>query len=138
MKFKSRALLASMGLVIALVAAGCGAQDSEVAAPDGGAVTVPDQGAPNESPNDGGQDPTEEPTDEPGAETVQPEVEGIGMDEATRIALDEFGGELDSIESDHYDGIPVWEIELDDTDLGMDLEVVVDKETGEILHYEED
>jgi len=138
MRFNSRVLVTSLSLTVALAAGGCAAQDSETPSPDGGAVTVPNQDQPTAPSNAPSEEPSDEPQDEPGAETVRPEVEGIGMDEATQIALDEFGGELDSIESDHYDGIPVWEIELDDTDLGIDLEVVVDKETGEILHYEED
>ena len=123
----------SVAGVTAVLAAGlvsgCGSEDSETTSPDGGAVTVPDPSKTT---------PEEPEPEETGAEEVEPDVEGIGIDEATQIAIDEFGGVLDSVESDDHDGIPVWEVELDDTDLGMDLEIMVDKDTGEILHYEED
>jgi len=135
-KHWQRIIGAACGVLLLGALAGCGEADSEVVNSDGGAVTVPNQ------PSQEAQKPPElEPQPEPedtGAETVRPEVEGIGMDEASQIALKEFGGKLDNIESDHYDGIPVWEIELENTNKGIDLEVVVDKETGEILHYEED
>jgi len=120
---------AGAAVLAAGLVTGCGSDDSETPNPDGGAVTVPD---PSQT------TPQEPEPEETGAEEVEPDVEGIGMDEATQIAIDEFGGVLESVESDDHDGIPVWEVELDDTDLGMDLEVLVDKDTGEILHYEED
>lgn len=163
MKLKRPVKFAALAFAAVLSVAACGGEDSETPNPDGGAVTVPDQSQPGSGADGGaadggtgadgggadgggadgaseaGPDSESEPTPEDtGAETVRPEVEGIGMDEASQIALDEFGGELDSIESDHFDGIPVWEVELENTDLGYDLEVMVDKETGEILHYEED
>src|SRR5690625_4682130 len=134
-KHWQRIIGAACGALLLGALAGCGEADSEVVNSDGGAVTVPNQ------PSQEAQKPPEPEQPEPedtGAETVRPEVEGIGMDEASQIALKEFGGKLDNIESDHYDGIPVWEIELENTNKGIDLEVVVDKETGEILHYEED
>lgn len=152
MKLKRPVKFAALAFAAVLSVAACGGEDSETPNPDGGAVTVPDQSQPGSGAEGGaadggaadgtseaGPDSESEPTPEDtGAETVRPEVEGIRMDEASQIALDEFGGELDSIESDHFDGIPVWEVELENTDLGYDLEVMVDKETGEILHYEED
>jgi len=125
-------------LLVAGLLSACGAADSETPNPEGGAVTVPDQSE-TTPPAQSGTAAPEDPADsDDGAEAVKPEVEGIGMDDAAQIAIDEFGGELDGIGSDYFDGIPVWEIELEDTDLGMDLEVLVDKETGEIVHHEED
>jgi len=125
-------------LLVAGLLTACGAPDSETPNPEGGAVTVPDQNE-TTAPSDSGTAPPEGPEEsDDGAEAVKPEVEGISMDEAAKIAVDEFGGEIDGIGSDYFEGIPVWEIELEDTDLGTDLEVLVDKETGEIVHHEED
>src|SRR5690625_1766109 len=85
-------------LLVAGLLSACGAADSETPNPEGGAVTVPDQSE-TTPPAESGTAAPEDPADsDDGAEAVKPEVEGIGMDEAAQIAIDEFGGELDGIE----------------------------------------
>lgn len=118
----------STGFLLGLgLLAGC-SDDERNAVGDGAAeVTQPDDSE-ETTDSDAGDDSS---SDSGGAE------EGIGIDEAVRLTQERFGGELDSVEPDHFEGVAVWEIELDDTDEGMDLEVIVDQRTGDILHYEE-
>lgn len=61
----------------------------------------------------------------------------ISRAEAERIALDEFGGTIDDIDDDSHNNRPTWEIEIKGSREG-DIEVEVDRQTGEILHWERD
>lgn len=61
----------------------------------------------------------------------------ITKEKAEQIAIDKFGGSAKETESDSYQGQPAWEVELSDSKHGR-IEVKVDKQTGEILHYEQD
>jgi|GEM_PF-5088908 len=129
MNSQRRIFVLSTGFLLGIgLLTGC-SDDERNAVGDGAAeVTQPDD---SEDSTDSGTD-DDSSSDSGGAE------EGIGIDEAVRLAQERFGGELDSVEPDHFEGVAVWEIELDDTDEGTDLEVIVDQRTGDILHYEQD
>lgn len=63
--------------------------------------------------------------------------DGVGMEEAGRIATDKYGGTVSSIEDDSYKGEPAWEVEINDSTEGR-IEVKVSKATGDILDVEQD
>lgn len=87
------------------------------------------------------------PVDEPSSPSVtnpsnEPEAsdapqEGVGMEEASRIATEKYGGTVSSIEDDSYKGEPAWEVEIKDSSEGR-IEVKVSKATGDILNMEQD
>lgn len=56
----------------------------------------------------------------------------ITVVEAIEIAVGEVGGVLDDVELDEEDGTYAWEVTLDGTDSGDDVEVLVSV-TGEVL-----
>lgn len=75
------------------------------------------------------------PSTEPGASDAP--QDGVGMEEAARIATEKYGGTASSIEDDSYKGEPAWEVEIKDSNEGR-IEVKVSKATGDILDVEKD
>ena len=75
------------------------------------------------------------PSNEPGASEAP--QDGVGMEEAGRIATEQYGGTASSIEDDSYKGEPAWEVEIKDSNEGR-IEVKVSKATGDILDMEQD
>ena len=73
------------------------------------------------------------------AATNQDGVTGsaVSREDAGRIAQEAFGGVIDDIDANSHNGRPTWEVELDNSREG-DIEVDIDRETGEILHWEND
>lgn len=61
----------------------------------------------------------------------------VPLADIERIVLDRFGGSIDEIERETHRNIPAWEIEIKGSSEG-DIEVKVDRQTGEILHWEHD
>lgn len=57
----------------------------------------------------------------------------VPLAEAVQTAVAEVGGQLDGVELDDEDGTWVWEVSLDDTDGGDDVEVTVSTTTGEVV-----
>lgn len=70
------------------------------------------------------EQPTDEPTDEP--------IEGISMENAIDIAMNEYGGTFVSVDADNYNGEATWKVTLTGTDDG-DIEVDVSQATGQIV-----
>lgn len=66
-----------------------------------------------------------------------PSGDAITAEEAGRIATDRYGGQIEEIDRDDLDGRPVWEVEIDNSNEG-DIEVKVDRQTGEILKVDHD
>lgn len=61
----------------------------------------------------------------------------ITLEQAIEIALAEVGGTLDDAELEEDDGVHYWEVTLDDTSRGDDVEVKVDVTTGEIIKIDD-
>lgn len=67
--------------------------------------------------------------------TQEDQVDGISISEAEQTTLDRFGGTVTEAKADTHNGTPVWEIDVDGSDEG-DIEVKVDRQTGEIVAWE--
>ena len=65
------------------------------------------------------------------------EATGLNEEQIIEIALTEIPGEVLEIEQDREDGVQVFEVEIMN-DEGVEYEVVLAAETGEILEIEED
>lgn len=61
----------------------------------------------------------------------------ISKAQAEQIATDAYGGTVKETENDDYKGTPAWEVEINDSKKGR-IEIKVDKQTGDILDYEQD
>lgn len=60
----------------------------------------------------------------------------ITLEQAIETALAEVNGTLDDVELDSDDGRHYWEVTIDDSDRGDDVEVKVDVTTGEIIEID--
>lgn len=60
----------------------------------------------------------------------------VSVAEAVETALAEVGGQLDDVELDDEDDTWVWEVSLDDTDNGDEVDVKISTTTGEVVSSE--
>ncbi|WP_431473589.1 PepSY domain-containing protein [Ornithinimicrobium sp. W1665] len=60
----------------------------------------------------------------------------VTLAEAVGTAVAEVGGGLDDVELDDEDGTWVWDVSLDDTDNGNEVDVKVGTTTGEVVSSE--
>ena len=74
-------------------------------------------------------------SDEPEASPDEEPSEGITQAEAEEIALDAYPGEVNLVEIERYKGIMAFKVEVD-RETGGELDVFVDKQSGEILGTE--
>lgn len=61
----------------------------------------------------------------------------VSKEEAGKISTDKYGGAVEEVGSDSYQGKDVWEVEIRDSDQGR-IEIKVEKATGKILNMEKD
>lgn len=63
--------------------------------------------------------------------------DAVPYNEAVQTAIDETGGELEGFSLEVDDGQLVYEIELENTDSGDDVDVVINAESGEIIELDD-
>lgn len=85
---------------------------------------------------DGTVTETEDDDDLDGDDRAGLDAATITLSEAIELAVDEVGGHLDDAELDEDDGTHYWEVSLDGTDRGDDVEVKVSV-TGEVLETDD-